>query len=98
MNGGEAAATAGAAGATGAGLGVLIAETLLSEDSAAAVAIGFALLGAALIALAIRLGQSIEEQRPPTTINVTVTGLDEHPPEVLFEAFQRALRRDGRSL
>lgn len=97
MNDGEAAATAGAAGATGAGLGVLIAETLLSEDSAAAVAIGFALLGVALIALAIRLGQSIEEQRPPT-INVTVTGLDENPPEVLFEAFQRALRRDGRSL
>lgn len=97
MTGGEAAATAGAAGATGAGLGVMIAETLLDERHAAVVTIGFALLGLALITLAIRLGR-VPEQKPAPVVNVTVTApdLDELPAEVLFEAFNRARSRYGR--
>lgn len=100
MNTGEAAAVAGASGATGAGIGVMVAEVLLDEQSAPAVVIGLSLLGILLLTLAIRLGRNAEDTPSTTVVNMVVqppTGLDDHAPEVLFEAFQRALRRRGGS-
>lgn len=102
MTGGEAAATTGAAGASGVSLGTVFGQALgqTSGPVAAVISVGFAALGVVLIAVAIRLGRTSEDARPGTVVNMVVkpSGLDDHAPEVLFEAFQRALRRVGRSL
>lgn len=99
MTGAEAAATTGAAGASGVSLGMVFGQALgqTSGPVAAVISVGFAALGVVLIAVAIRLGR-VDEARPVSSIVVKPSGLDDLAPEVLFEAFQRALRRAGRSL